>query len=99
MTQCERLHEWLSSGQTITCLEAWDSLGISFVGRRVYDLRKAGIQVKDRWITVENRWREEVRVKEYYLEEPEIVVDDKGYSFDKSLAEAKERSPQLFMEL
>lgn len=100
MTQTERLYEHLKEGRAVTDLDALEELGIRRLSARVWDLKKAGINVGDRWITVENRYGEDVKVKEYYLEtKVVVVVDEEGYSFEKSLAEAKERSPQFFLNL
>ena len=76
MTQKERLLEHLKSGKSITCLWAWDGLGISYVGRRIFDLRKDGWDIRDSFMEVENRFKETVRVKRYWLHREEPGTSD-----------------------
>jgi len=67
MTQRERIHEWLKSGSTLTALQAGEIMGIERLAARVCELRKT-VDVKDRWLSVTNRYGEECRVKEYYMD-------------------------------
>ena len=65
--QKQRLLAYLEQGETINPLKAWDELGIYRLASRICDLRKEGIEVKDRWLDVSNRYGEFVKVKQYYL--------------------------------
>jgi len=67
MNQNKRLLNYLEQGETINPLKAWNELGIYRLASRVCDLRKQGIEVKDRWLDVSNRYGESIRVKQYYL--------------------------------
>ena len=67
MNQNKRLLNYLEQGKTINPLKAWNELGIYRLASRVCDLRKQGIEVKDRWLDVSNRYGESIRVKQYYL--------------------------------
>ena len=49
MNQNKRLLTYLEQGQTINPLKAWNELGIYRLASRVCDLRKQGIEIKDRW--------------------------------------------------
>ncbi len=72
-TQCERLLDNLLQGFRINGLNAWQSLGIYRLGSRIHDLRSQGYPVKDNWIKKSNQFGEEVRFKEYYLEDDDII--------------------------
>jgi len=65
--QKQRLLAYLEQGETINPLKAWDELGIYRLASRICDLRKEGVEVKDRWLDVSNRYGEFVKVKQYYL--------------------------------
>ena len=60
-SQCARLAETMSDG-SVTTLKGIDER-ILRVPARVYDLRKAGYRVYDRWVTDHG-----VRLKEYSLQ-------------------------------
>lgn len=65
MTQNERVWEYLQEHGTITAKEAMDELGIFRLGARVYELRKQGREILTEWVTVQNRYGEDCRVKSY----------------------------------
>jgi len=67
MNQTKRLLTYLEQGKTINPLSAWNELGVYRLAARICDLRKEGIEVKDRWLDVSNRYGEFVKVKQYYL--------------------------------
>ena len=67
MTQKKRLLTYLEQGNKINPLKAWQELGIYRLASRICDLRKEGVEVKDEWLEVPNRYGEFVRVKQYYL--------------------------------
>ena len=53
----------------ITTFQAVKDLGISQAPARIWGLKKRGINIKTRRITVINRYQDPVRVVEYYIEE------------------------------
>ena len=67
MNQNKRLLTYLEQGKRIDPLTAWNSIGIYRLAARVCDLSKQGIEVKDEWLDVSNRFGEFVKVKQYYL--------------------------------
>ena len=66
-TQNDRLLEYLKTHDGITQLVALNELGIFRLASRVNDLRKKGFDISGRMIFVRNRFGEEIRVKEYFL--------------------------------
>ena len=61
--QNRRLYEWLSSGKTIHCMhEAMNQLKIGYLNSRASDLKKHGITLYKRYISVS-----ETTVVEYSL--------------------------------
>ncbi|GEM_PF-1073229 len=64
--QNEILLQALRSGP-MTALEILDTLGIARASARVYDLRRAGHDVRSEMITVHNRRGEPCRVAAYSL--------------------------------
>ena len=66
-TQNMRLFDYLSTGRTITPLEAWTELGIYRLSARIYDLRNAGHDITSRITGVYNRFGEVFMVAEYQL--------------------------------
>ena len=54
---------------SITTFQAVKDLGISQAHARIWGLKKRGINIKTRRITVINRYQDPVRVVEYYIEE------------------------------
>ena len=66
-TQNDRLLEYLKTHDGITQVEALNELGIFRLASRVNDLKKKGFDISGRMIFVRNRFDEEIRVKEYFL--------------------------------
>ena len=67
-TQCNRIDEYIREFGSITQLEALRDLGVMRLASRISEMRKNGIEVKDRWKDVKNRFGENCQVKEYYYE-------------------------------
>lgn len=67
-TNNEILLEYLQAGNIVTTRTAPDELGIADVRANIRDLRDAGCDIKDRWITSTNRRGRQTRYKEYYME-------------------------------
>lgn len=68
VTQEQRILEWLKSGEPITQFEALKDIGCMRLASRISDMRKKGIDIKDRNKTVTNRYGEKTTVSEYYME-------------------------------
>lgn len=66
-TQNKIILKYLKSGKKLTSLGAQDTFGIARLASRIYDLKQEGHVINDRFITVKNRWGEEVRVKQYFI--------------------------------
>jgi len=67
MGQRERIIEHFRSGNTITSLEAFSSLGVTQLASRIFDLKQQGYHIDSTRIKVSNRFGEECSVSEYYL--------------------------------
>lgn len=61
-SQCKYLLKLLQQGVKMTTYTALVIYKIGHLQRRIKDLRDAGIQINDRWITTDTG-----RLKEYYL--------------------------------
>ena len=73
-TQADRLLAYLQDHGSIRPLEALNELGIYRVADPAHKLRKRGVDVRTRMVTVRNRWDEDCRVAEYYLQPAESVA-------------------------
>lgn len=62
-TQNRAILSYLRSGKRITQLSALELFGCMRLPSRIHDLKKAGIVIKDQFITLANN----KRVKEYWL--------------------------------
>lgn len=69
MTQNKRVLEHLSTGKTITSVDAWRDLGITRLSARISELKQEGHSIQKNTIKVPNRYKEMCSVAEYYLEE------------------------------
>ena len=69
MTQNERVLEHLSTGKTITSVDAWRDLGITRLSARISELKQEGHPIQKNTIKVPNRYKEMCSVAEYYMEE------------------------------
>ena len=67
-TNDEVLLEHLQAGNIVTTRTAPDEIGIADVRANIRNLRNAGYDIKDRWVTAPNRRGRMIRYKEYYLE-------------------------------
>ena len=85
-TQNMRLFDYLSTGKTITPLEAWSELGIYRLSARVYDLRMAGHDVTSRITGVSNRFGEVFRVAEYRFVDRKKEYGKLVYSIQDDIA-------------
>ena len=63
--QCTQVLNHMKCYGGITSLEAINKYGITRLSARISDLRDKGITIYDEWVTVENRYGQKCRVKEY----------------------------------
>lgn len=66
LSQKQAVSGWLHAGKTLTGLEALRLFGCIKLSNRISELRADGLEIKDRWITV-NANGTEKRVKQYYI--------------------------------
>ena len=68
MTQVERVLKYLEDGKKLTCLNAFEELGITQVAARIFELKEKGHDIKTNRRKVTNRYNEVCSVAEYYME-------------------------------
>ena len=73
MTQQERVLDYLQSGNTLTCLNAFNELGITQVASRIFELKEKGHPIAKRMTKVINRYNEKCSVAEYFYGEDDAV--------------------------
>ncbi len=73
MTQQERVLDYLQSGNKLTCLNAFNELGITQVASRIFELKEQGHPIAKRWIKVTNRYDEKCSVAEYFMGDDDAV--------------------------
>lgn len=64
-TQVERVHDYINQFGSITSWEAYTDLGITQLGARIWELKKAGFLIKTTPIYLHNRFGEKIRVVSY----------------------------------
>ena len=64
-SQCRNILEHLKHGFTITALEALDEFGCFRLASRISDLKKGGVPIDSKYISLSNG----KRVKQYYLKD------------------------------
>jgi len=67
MTQISRVLQYLQDGKKLTCLNAFNELGITQVAARIFELKEQGHPIQKKMITVTNRYDEKCSVAEYYM--------------------------------
>ena len=67
LTQSQQVLKYINDFGSITSLQAFIDLGVIQLPRRIYDLRKSGINVSSEIITVKNRYGEETRINRYFI--------------------------------
>jgi len=72
MTQKQRLLEYLMEGNTLSRLEAWDTLGILEAPARISELRAEGHEIITKMVEVRNRYGEEVRIAHWMMAREEL---------------------------
>ena len=69
MNQTARVLQYLEDGKKLTCLNAFNELGITQVAARIFELKELGHPIQKNMITVTNRYHEKCSVAEYYIGE------------------------------
>ncbi len=69
MTQNERIMKYINNFGSITTMQAFTDLGIVRLGARISELRQAGHDIRDEFVTSKNRYGEPVTYKKYFLGE------------------------------
>lgn len=64
-TQAEKVCDWIDKYGKITMHDAIYELGISQLGARIFELKRAGFLIKKTPINIINREGEKIRVIEY----------------------------------
>lgn len=65
--QADRVIDYIRRNGSIDRKRAMNEIGVANLTARISALRHAGIPVRDRWQTGENRYGEPVKWKEYFL--------------------------------
>ncbi|MAO23918.1 MAG: hypothetical protein CMJ25_24480 [Phycisphaerae bacterium] len=68
MTQSQRVLDYLQKGKKLTCLNAFNELGITQVAARIFELKRDGEVILSSRIKVKNRYGEDCIVSEYFME-------------------------------
>lgn len=66
-TQSQRVVQYMKDFGYITQYDALRDLGVMRLASRISELRKNGVEVESEYITVRNRYNEQVQIKRYYL--------------------------------
>lgn len=67
-TNNEVLLKYLQEGNIVTTRTAPEKIGIADVRANIRDLRDAGIEIKDKWVSDINRRGRKTRYKEYWID-------------------------------
>ena len=67
MSQKQRIKDFLESGGVLTRLDSWSRLGIIEAPARISELRREGMLIKTKMVTVINRYNERVSIAEWSL--------------------------------
>ncbi len=63
----QRVFDFITKNGGITTLQANKELGETRLSARIFELKHKGINIKDEWIHVHNRYGESRRVKNYFI--------------------------------
>lgn len=78
-TQRQNIFFYLLAGKCLTGIEALQLFACMRLGARIYELKKLGIPIEDRFITVLGKNGKQKRVKEYWIEPVHFVAIYKLY--------------------
>lgn len=68
ITMKDRIWNYLNEVGSISSWDAFRDLGCCHLQEYIRQFRNDGIDIKDKWITVKNRYGEKVAFKEYWIE-------------------------------
>ena len=68
-TQTSQVLEFLEKNKTINSFECFVKLQIVDLQHAIYELRKEGYLITDKWITKINKYGKKIKYKEYRLGE------------------------------
>lgn len=73
--QRDRVLKYMQDFTSITAAQAMADLGVYSLSSRISELKKRGYAIKKIWVKSKNRYNEDVRFAEYFLEtyEGEVV--------------------------
>ena len=63
----QRVYDYMQKHKGITTKEAIDHLGETRLSARIFELKHKGINIKDEWLWVHNRYGERRRIKKYFI--------------------------------
>ena len=63
----QRVYDFIKEYGSITTQQANKELGETRLSARIFELKHKGVNIKDEWIHVKNRFGEARRVKRYYI--------------------------------
>lgn len=66
-TQKERIKNYISQFGGITSLQAFVDLGVTQLGARIFELKRDGVNIKERQKVVKNRFGEKCHIVEYFI--------------------------------
>lgn len=79
-TQRQKIFFYLLAGKCLTGIEALQLFACMRLGARIYELKKLGIPIKDRFITVVARNGKTKRVKEYWIDAAHFFSIKQAYA-------------------
>lgn len=68
-TQASRVLDYLRENGSITQLEALRDLGVMRLSSRITDLKRIGLHISKKTITVKNRYGDKCRIAKYFMED------------------------------
>lgn len=66
-TTQRRVYEYMKANKGITTLQANQELGETRLSARIFELKHKGVPIETEWLRVKNRYKEDRRVKKYYI--------------------------------
>ena len=63
----QRVFDYIREHGSITTQQANKELEETRLSARIYELKKKGVNIRDEWIQVKNRFKEPRRVKRYFI--------------------------------
>ena len=63
----QRVYDYMKEHKGITTKEAIEHLGETRLSARIFELKDKGVNIKDEWLWVSNRYGERRHVKKYFI--------------------------------